>query len=55
MVQDVKSIGQRNAGLFQILDRLYDVAVFHVPAPIVIRADNEDAGMAAAGGLDEFV
>lgn len=49
----MKSVGQNNAGLIQFSQRPHDVAVFHVTLRIVIGADNENAGMAAAGGLDE--
>lgn len=55
MVQDVKCVGQRNAGLLQIPQRPHDVAIFHVAFRIVIGADSEDAGMAAARGLDKIV
>lgn len=55
MIQNVKFVGQWKARLFQVLERPHDVAVFHVSLPIIIGADNHDAGMAAACGLDEFV
>jgi hypothetical protein len=47
MIQYVKFVGQSNAGLFQVLERPHDVAVFHVPLTIVIGADNKDTGMTA--------
>jgi hypothetical protein len=53
MIQDVKFVRQRNAGLFEVLERPHDIAVFHVPSWIVIGTDDQDARMPADGGLNQ--
>ncbi len=55
MVQDVKFIGEWNAGVFQVLKRAYNVPVFHVSVRIAIGTDNQDAAMTPARGVDQIM
>lgn len=55
MVEDIEFVRDGNTGTFEILQRPHDLTVLHVSANIVVSAHRDNAGMVAAGSLDDAV
>ena len=55
MVEDVEFVAHRHASALQVPDRADDVGVAHVPARVVVSADNKNAMVLSLGGADNTV
>lgn len=55
MIEDVEFVRDRRIGRLQVVERASEVAIGHIPARIIVGANDDHAGMPAAGGLDQKV
>jgi hypothetical protein len=55
MIQNVEFVSDWNTGALQVVDRLDDVDVLHVPAGVVVGTDGQYSGVLSQGRADDPV